>query len=711
MNFNSPDLSHATGGGVGAVPRLFLPGAHRQSILDALASDPWLRRLFERQQRAADHALVDRAPFLHDVPPRLPDEQQEDRERRWYGESQAVHRGGGDASRLAIVGAVLQRRDYLEAALAQMVKLCDAQTYADSPFQDLVLSSVARPLILGSDLLRDSGLTGVAEVLSQARARLMVIGDWLEYFLIKGGDGARRNHDLIVACQLGLISLTVGGAAPSSWASLTMERIETLLLADTRHLGNNGDWYEGSLRYQFYILQWLHLLADAARNAGWVDIYAEPAIKRFFGALAQFITPDGHNLGFNDTAHDEVIQLGAWALLKGAFEYQDARLYQTLQTVITRQPELPLIPAESFLALNGAAPVPSVVSTEDTAILLDRAGIAVVRSGWSQDASLFALAAGPHSSHHHLSHSTFEYYWRGQPVILETGGGHYVGRRAWVRPEMHNLVVAGNGFQPKYAHPLFGTQGWDFVPRFDGRVTTFLHNETAAFVQADYSLLARIPGAIRNCWFIQPGYLIIEDTLAAPDGQSTDFSSYVHAHGSWKEEAVGRFTLTSAAGAGFRFDLWQPADVSVEAGQHPLARESVGVVMSGGEIRPPSRHLTELEFLKFSMHAPKARFLMSIVPHQMIDTAAPTVVRGSTMEGVTEIDIAVSPTIQDSWLFQEQPRPVRCGALVTDARIAFVRRAEGKPVAWFLLGGRSLGCEEVRLVDSPLVTTFLGQHA
>ena len=120
---------------------------------------------------------------------------------------------------------------------------------------------------------------------------------------------------------------------------LALERLELLLYADERYLGTDGDWYESSLRYQLYVLQWFHLFADACRNVGLRDYYALPKTKRAFVSLSHFIAPDGHSLGFNDSSHDEAILLGLWPLLKGAVEYQDAQLLRSLERVMARLPE------------------------------------------------------------------------------------------------------------------------------------------------------------------------------------------------------------------------------------------------------------------------------------------------------------------------------------------------------------------------------------
>ncbi len=636
----------------------------------------------------------------------------------WYAELQDAHRVGRIISRLAVCHAVSGRPDLASGCVAQMREAAVRPTMWDNPMQDLVIAALARSFCVAYDLLYDSEWLGDESesdsVVASVKKRLLEMGDWLEYYLTKGGLGLRRNHDVIVACTLGLIALSLREDEISEeWASLVSDRLDTLLYADDRHLGEDGDWYESSLRYQFYILQWFHLFADACRSVGLRDYYAIPKTRRFFAALSHFITPDGHNLGFNDTSHDEVIMLGLWPLLKGAIEYQDAKLFCSLQRIIAKLPEIPLVAAEAMLAL-GQGDIPSESDAEGNAVVhFRRTGTVVARSDWSERASLFALECGPYVSHNHLGKGTFEYYYAGQPVILDTGCGHYMDRSRWIVPEMHNIVVVNGGYKPRYPHPLYGDQGWDFAPSFHGRVVEVKANQQMTFIKVDYAAFARTPKAIRNAWFVSPGYLLIEDRIEAVAGRNAEYNAFFHAHGSIRRKTTGRCAVvTTPEGMRVRLEILEPSQGHLSLGQHPFAIESIAAVKSGGEFRVPPRHIDTLDYLEIQTRGQVAWFLVALLPQRSQCNAT-----NMKLHVVEELDdghllqVEVSEDVRDVWVFRRDGGPMTDGNtnVQTNGRVAFVRLVNEQPVSWFILKGKLLTYGGVPLIDSPVSTTFLSR--
>jgi hypothetical protein len=680
---------------------LFLPQGALDHLRQTLAAMPWLRDMFDAQRASAAAVLASPIAPMSDVTARRTGETHSDAEYRWYGEGQASHRAGAEIVRLSLVARVDDDKRLTAAAVRQMEALCAAPTDSGSPFQDLTLSTIARAVCIGTDLLAGSIET---PLLSKVHRRLAEIGEWLEYYLLKGGNGARRNHDLICACQLGLVSLSLGDAAPTAWAGLAMDRLRELTIERDVYLGATGDWYEGSLRYQLYILQWLDAFALACRNAGWADLYKELKLERFFRAIPHFLTPDGHNLGFNDTAHDEAIQLGVWPMLRGAAEFGDGTLLTVLRSMFAKFEQV-LIPAESFLSLPHLAKADGAAPMLPRTAVLRTAGVAVTRTAWTDDATLLAMSAGPHSSHHHLSHTGIEYYWQGRPVLLECGVGHYVGREHWLGPEMHNVVAVDGGYRPKYAHPLYGTNGFDFVPKFDGKITALRENSLLTFMQGDHARMARVAGAVRNCWLVDPGYLLIEDRLEVGDGRSARFDAYFHGHGEWNADPDGH-VLTLPDGGQFDFSAWSPQPLEIADGHHPRARDAVGVVMSGGEIRPPARLLPELAYLRLTAEAERLWLVSTLIPRAI----GMTMLSSTDENGCRAMVMDLGNGVSDHWLFQPGPgRLASADGLETDGRVAMVRVVANEPVGWFQTGGRRLAYAARTLVESPLPCTSLGQ--
>jgi hypothetical protein len=682
-------------------PSLFLPLAARARLRRTLAQNDWLHQIYKAVEARAeeDATTIERQPvgLLGDQipsPHRL----------QWYQELQEAHFAADEIARLALCYAISGRLTFATKGAARLQKALSRPELGDSPMQDLVVASLARSLCLSLDLLQESRvLDKPAALRDQIRERLVTSAKWLEYYLIKGGNVARRNHDVIVACTLGLIGLTCRGEpAALKWLKLALERLESLLLQDDRYLGEDGDWYEGSLRYQLYILSWLALFADACRNIGLRNYYGEPKIRLLFTSLSHFVTCQGMNLGFNDTSHDEASILGLWPLLKGAVEYQDGFLLSRLQLLLQAVPAPASLPAEAFLAL-GWNSLPRPAENSEVSVHFRRSGLVISRYNRVQGESLFAIDCGPHSSHHHLAKGAIEYYYGGSPILLDAGCGHYLDRALWIRPEMHNVVVVNGGYVPHYAHPLYGDQGWDFIPDWHGRLLDVRSNRHLTYVQADYAASAGVPTAVRSCWYVSPGYLIIEDLLAADELATHEYSAFFHAAGEVRLADGERIAyLTVPNGQKAALYVLAPDEASLATGFHPLATGSMPLVKSGGAYRGIKLPVSELHYLKVQATGNRMRFLSVIVPDGMQYS------RLSDAGDARALKVEHADGSQDLWIFQATASPIRRGSVETDGRVAFVRQAAGHHCAWFIQEGCRLTSDGELLVDSPLATTFLG---
>jgi hypothetical protein len=76
-------------------------------------------------------------------------------------------------------------------------------------------------------------------------------------------------------------------------------------------------------------------------------------------------------------------------------------------------------------------------------------GNAVFRSGWDEDALIFALRLGPHSNHYHLDQGTFWLLYNGETLLSEAGYTNYYRnlyyRQFYIQPVAHNTLLL-NGY-------------------------------------------------------------------------------------------------------------------------------------------------------------------------------------------------------------------------------------------------------------------------
>lgn len=74
-------------------------------------------------------------------------------------------------------------------------------------------------------------------------------------------------------------------------------------------------------------------------------------------------------------------------------------------------------------------------------------GNAVFRSGWDENALIFAFRLGPHSNHYHLDQGTFWLLYNGETLLSEAGYANYYRnlyyRQFYLQPIAHNTLLLG----------------------------------------------------------------------------------------------------------------------------------------------------------------------------------------------------------------------------------------------------------------------------
>lgn len=622
-----------------------------------------------------------------------------------YVEMAVAHDGRERLIRLGLAYLVSGERRFALAG-GRLIGAALGREWHTFLMADLVLAAWLHGLLAARDWLDGSGVLGAEDraesLAAHIRTAAMQTAEWLAHDLIKGGNPLRRNHDAIEACTIGLIGLAYPEHhdAPQ-WVGQAIDTLDGLLAT---HVGPDGDWYEKTPRYQCYLLHWFVPFADACRAAGIRDYYQDSVVRRLFECLLPWMAPNGWNVGFNDVNHDELAKLAPWLLVKAASEYRDGAFLWALNRVRHSAPDVPFPDHQILLHFDpDRAPAP-VEPPQTTVRHLRRSGVVLVRTGWGAQDSLFALQCGPYTSHDHLDKSTFELYYRGVPLVLDTGCGHYPDRGQYLPASMHNIVVVDGGYQLRQVHPLYGTMGFDFCPPFHGRIVRVLAGSEMACVTVDHAKHARVRSAQRTALFARPGYLIVLDELE--DSAPHVYESYIHARGEAEVDGPNRrVRWTTPEGTEVMLHVVAPEVGPIELGEHLWAVQSAADMLIEYRAALWRRQNATLTYARVIAQGHEARFLQILIPRDSLEP--PLAIQRLSVRG-KEVIIIEGSDFRDVWLSQPSGESGNADGLVTDARVACVRVRESVPVAWLVLDGRILQWQGQPLVCSPIVTSFLG---
>lgn len=620
-----------------------------------------------------------------------------------YFEMVAAHDGRERLLRLCLAHLVTGERRFAEKA-RDLAAAALTRAWESYRMGDLVVAAWTVGLLILADAVSDTGALGDprddSSLAAKLRERMLSAAEWLAHDVIKGGQPLRRNHDAIEASTVGLVALAFReDPRAARWLALARETIDHLLATC---VGEDGEWYEATPRYQCYMLHWLIPFAEACRRAGVHDYYASERVRGLFASLLHWVTPNGWNLGFNDVTHEELARMAPGILAKAASEYRDGSFLWALERVREGAPEVPLAAHQVFLHLDperAPEPAPPVLPG---AVHLRRTGIVVARTGWSKEDSLFALQCGPYMSHGHLDKSAFELYYRGTPLVLDAGCGPYLERPTYLPSEKHNVVVVDGGYPLRHVDPYYGTEGWDFCPPFHGRVLDVQWRPEVALVVADHALHARVAHAQRIALFVHPGYLVIFDELR--DDSPHEYASYVHARGELETDAaVARWI--GPEGVELALHVILPRPCTIERGEHELAVRSAADMKIEYVPHLWRRRDARLPYIRVPQRGAEARFFFVLAPRGRDERRLTVRQLLDVQQTVVLVDGA---TFRDLWICQAEGATSNVDGVSTDAHIAFLRRRDGNPTAWAVIDGRRLSWHTQTLVDSPLRTTFVG---
>lgn len=664
----------------------------------------WINNIYKDMMETteADFTLSEKNPFMLD---------REELKKRYPGEEgeQAKflsHDGAARLIRLALLYLITGDTKYAERC-KDFLDIYMKQRWIYPLETDLILSSWLLGFSTSFDWIYHTGVLGNEQnrngLAYRLRDRIWMSCDWLMDYLQKGGIPDPGNHNLIVACTLSIASLGFPGHSQAKiWFDYGKKLVDNYLITGDK-LGEDGDWYEGTLRYQSYPLVWFFFYADACRQAGVYNYYKLSKIRKMFDVILYYLTPNGENLGFNDVTHTEISKVSGGLLIKGASEYKDGGYIWAFNNIKNKDLSFPLS-REQIILYYDQERIPQPCKPDlPPSTLLRRTGYGIFRTGWEKDATLFAMDCGPYCVHDHVDKGTFEFYYEGIPLILDSGCGRYAERRKWVSPQMHNIVVVNGGYQYKYEHPIYGYGAWDLRLPFDGEIIEYHLGKNVCFLKGDYTKQSGVERATRSVMFLKPGYLIILDELK--DKKENVYEAYFHGRGKVKlrqDQGVIKWETTESVDLFLR--IIAPNTYDIETGTHEFALQSRldGLELHGKPVR--SRENSTLDYVNIKTVGKDVRYLNLLLPIKRNGESLK--VKSSILETGERIEVN-SEDFTDTFIFQKIPKFIKTGNVITDAKICFIRIKKHKPVEWMIHRGTHLEWNNHILIKSPIITTFM----
>jgi hypothetical protein len=338
-------------------------------------------------------------------------------------------------------------------------------------------------------------------------------------------EGERRDladHLFLPAVREGLLPNTLGVHNIQCWKNTAIGLVG-YLLGDRTLIGaaiddpnqgfrqqmrqgvqDDGVWYEGAWGYQFYTLNALAPLVEAARHAG-CNLYEEP-LHRLYTAPLSLAMPNLRLPGFNDS--DEVDARNALYELAYA-RYKDPLFAAGIPSDRTSEPALwyglPQVPN---------APAPALGSRNATT-----SGYAILQKGQGPDATWLCVKYGPHGGGHgHPDKNGFVLYARGRVVCPDAGIQPYGSpmHGEWNRTTVaHNTLVVDERNQEPAT----------------GKCLAFGDSGGVAYAMTDAGAIAPGVRHVRTACLLDENLVVFTDYVESSESHTWDIAC--HANGQW----------------------------------------------------------------------------------------------------------------------------------------------------------------------------------
>ncbi|MBI4786275.1 MAG: alginate lyase family protein [Chloroflexi bacterium] len=206
----------------------------------------------------------------------------------------------------------------------------------------------------------------------------------------------------------------------------------------------DGMWYEGSMHYQFYVLQALGPLAEAAYHAG-IDLYQTPGYKALFDFPMAYADASLRLPVINDGRE---VFLGASDRSR-YYEAAYRRWGDPNYTHVLRASERKSLEA----LLYGAAELPPAAPPGWRSRDFSKSGLAVLRSGSDSNAKQVVLnLMGYAGGHSHPDQLGIVFFGLGRTLAPDAGSIKYEDpvQAAWYKQSLaHNLLVVNGKSQQR----------------------------------------------------------------------------------------------------------------------------------------------------------------------------------------------------------------------------------------------------------------------
>ena len=288
-------------------------------------------------------------------------------------------------------------------------------------------------------------------------------------------------------------------------------------------------------------------------------------------------------------------------------------------------------------------------------------GSAILRSGWSSEATVISVRAGPWFNHEHHDQGSFQIAAFGDRIISEAGYANYYRDPNYPTyftqaPGHNTLLIDDDPFSQSDSSGGF----WPALSGHLSRLTAHLFSPPFDYVEADLSgaYNDQLSTYTRKFLFIHPDVLIVVDEVRAP--QPHRFSWLLHpAEGTTPYVSGNRARIETAAGI---------ADVLAAAGAPEWKLDTTPLPISifqdlnRGAIH--DRHVLTLK----SLPAQRAEFVTGIQFHA----------RGGVQPSMTTLQAPNATGFEDArsgWkaLFRSGPAPLKCLDFSTDGHMFATR--------------------------------------
>jgi len=467
--------------------------------------------------------------------------------------------------------SLFKDKKYLDA-VERGYRLSLRFNWLDDDF-DLTLGTLAPGFVWAHDLLcKNKRISDDQKILTRIEdycRRLEVFIDAQQ----NQGRAERFNNNRLIAgsTALGFFSHFFKLSRSRDWFQKTKTVIDHYMIVSDK-VGPEGDWFEGSASYQFFMLHYFIYYTDLCFYENIFDYYDVPKIRRMFSYFRYYLTEKGGVVNFNDCGYvrgDKV-----WILLKGAVVNRDQVLLKLFLNVARKfkwlnQGEL-LFFYENTPAWERKIEWPADRHFTNT-------GQVVARSNWNKTAHLFAFDCGRQTHHDHFDKGHFEFQYRGIPLFTDAGVDDYTHRKNWLGPEMHNVVNIRERFSYQ---PPDEKAWWNHFYPGGGRILDFITQPYFCWVRGDFSEAVKAKSAQRSILFNKDGYLIIQDHIS--DTAAVTFDTYFHGRGklkikggspSWRSPEGIRFYVKPHLSTGYKIKTGTRLSMDKMHGQNRILTE------------------------------------------------------------------------------------------------------------------------------------------